>query len=94
MNILSVRLDKKELKHIRALAKREKTDQSQAARELINEGWKFYLLHQYKEGRMSLGVLAKDLEMSLSETIDFLADSGISSSVEYDDYLQGLDVLR
>lgn len=94
MNVLSVRLDKEELGHIRALAKRESLDQSQVARELINQGWKFYLLCRYKEGKLSLGSLAKELDMPLSLTIDFLEKLGISAPLEYEDYLQGLDVLK
>lgn len=93
MNVLSVRLGKEELRHIRVLAKRESVDQSQIARELINRGWKFYLLCRYKEGELSLGSLAKELDMPLSLTIDFLEELGIPAPLEYEDYLQGLGVL-
>lgn len=94
MNVLSIRLGEEELKHIKALAEEEHADQSQAARELIREGWKFHLLCMYKDGRISLGSLAKELKMPLSATIDFLGKMGIPTPLEYEDYLHGLHLLK
>jgi hypothetical protein len=94
MNVLSIRVSEEELRHIKALAKKEKTDRSQVARELISEGWKFYLLRMYKEGKLSLGSLAKELKMPISSTIDFLGELGIPAPLEYEDYLQGLGLLK
>lgn len=94
MNVLSIRLGEEELRQIRVLAKEENADQSQAARELIREGWKFHLLCMYREGRLSLSSLAKELKMPLSSAIDFLGRLGILSPLEYDDYLQGLDLVK
>lgn len=94
MNVLSVRLGEEELRHIRTLAKEENADQSQIARELINDGWKFHILCMYKEGRLSLGSLARELKMPLSSAIDFLGELGIPAPLEFEDYLQGLDVLK
>lgn len=94
MNVLSIRLGEEELRHIKALAKEERVDQSQAARELIKEGWEFHLLRLYREGRLSLGSLSKELKMPLSSTMDFLGKLGIPAPLEYDDYLQGLDLLK
>ena len=94
MNVLSLRLGSEELKQIKILAKKEHRDQSQVVRTLINEGLKFHLLCMYKEGRLSLGSLAKELKMPLSATIDFLAQLGIPAPIEYEDYLQGLDLLK
>ena len=94
MNVLSIRLGEEELRQIRGLAKEGHADQSQAARELIREGWRFHLLRMYREGRLSLSSLSKELKMPLSLTIDFLAKLGIQSPLEYEDYLQGLDLLK
>lgn len=94
MNVLSIRLGEEELRQIRVLAKEGHADQSQAARELIREGWKFHLLCMYKEGSLSLSSLSKELKMSLSATIDFLGKLGVEAPLEYEDYLQGLDLLK
>lgn len=93
-NVLSVRLNDDELRQIRLLAKKEDLGQSQIARHLIVKGLEFCLLLMYKEGKLSLGSLAKDLKLSISQTLDFLESLGISSPLEYEDYLKGLELLR
>lgn len=93
MNVLSIRLGEEELRQIKTLAKEENEDRSHAARELIREGWKFHLLCKYKEGSLSLGSLARELKIPLSSTIDFLGKLGIQAPLEYEDYLQGMDLL-
>ncbi len=49
-----------------------------------------HTLMQYKQGLLSLGNTAGELHLSLSELLDLLADLGIPSPVQYDDYLEGL----
>jgi len=94
MNVLSIRLGKEEMGHIKMLAKEEHADQSHAARELIREGWKFHLICMYRDGKLSLSSLARGLKMPLSLAIDFLGKLGIQSPLEYEDYLQGLELLE
>jgi hypothetical protein len=38
--------------------------------------------------QLSLGTVAKRLEMPLADVIDLLAELGVRSPIEYDDYLQ------
>ena len=52
------------------------------------------MLKQYRDGRLSLGGLAKSLDLSVGETFDLLAESGIESPVTYEDYLKGFEVLQ
>ncbi|MFQ5790530.1 MAG: hypothetical protein ACE5JI_08660 [Acidobacteriota bacterium] len=87
-NVLSVRLDAEALRHLRELAKREKKELSTVARELIDQGWVFVTLREYREGKLSLGMAAKQLGMSLSGVIDLLSELGVRSPLEYDDYLK------
>ena len=87
--VMSVRLDAQELKRLRELAKREKKEVSTVARELMDQGWVFLLLREYREGKRSLGSLADAMDVSLSEAIDLLANLGVRSPLEYDDYLRG-----
>jgi DNA-binding IclR family transcriptional regulator len=49
----------------------------------------FVALREYKDGKLSLGSLAERLGVPLSDVIDLLADLGVRSPVEYDDYLKG-----
>jgi hypothetical protein len=52
------------------------------------------ILRRYREGRLSLGMLARELGRSISETLDLLTDFGIRAPTDYDDYLQGYTALR
>lgn len=88
--IVSFRFKPHELDHITKLSAAKRTDRTTAAKELIEYGWTYYVLKQYKEGRLSLGRTAKELHLTLSELIDVLADLGIKSPITYEDYLEGL----
>jgi predicted HTH domain antitoxin len=94
MSVISLRLKEKEFARLKELSKSEQKDKSTVARELMEYGWEFLMIKLYRNGKLSLGTLASKMGLSVSETIDLLADFGIESPVEYDDYLSGLDVLR
>ncbi len=88
-DVMSVRLDPEGLRRLKELARREKREMSAAAREHMDYAWRFHMLREYREGKRSLGSFAHELGMSLSEAIDLLADLGVRSPVEYDEYLRG-----
>lgn len=88
--IVSFRFRPHELGHINKLSFVKSTDKTSAARELIEYGWTFYILKQYKDGKMSFERSAKELHMPMSDFIDLLADIGIPSPITYEDYLEGL----
>ncbi len=52
------------------------------------------MLKHYKEGKPSPEGLAKKLDVSISEAIDLLAELGIESPIEFDDYLKGFSVFK
>ena len=91
---VSVRLEEKEIRFIEELSKKHNMDKSTAARELIEYGKIYLVLKLYKEGKMSLGNVAKELGLSVSETIDLLAEFGIKSPITYEDYLKGYKNLK
>lgn len=92
MGVISLRLENSELRRIDDLSSQEHKGRSTVARELIQQGLQFRMLKQYREGKLSLGSLAKNLDISVGEAIDILAEFGIESSVEYEDYLKAFDV--
>jgi len=94
MKVLSLRLSRKEIDRIKEIATKENKKKGEAARSLLYYGWFFFNLKRYKEGRISLETLAKELDLSVSETIDLLVEYGVPSSISYDDYLEGLETLR
>lgn len=93
MGVISLRLENSELRRIDDLSSQEHKGRSAVARELIRQGWQFQMLKQYRNGKLSLGGLAKSLDLSVSETIDLLAELGIESPIEYEDYLKGFEAL-
>lgn len=86
--VVSLRLDKREIQILNALEKTEK-DKSSAARELIKKGWILTILKLYRDGKISTGKAARELEMSISEFIDLLKELGIRSPIEYEDFIEG-----
>jgi predicted HTH domain antitoxin len=94
MSVISLRLKDRELKRINELSKMVHKDKSTVARELIEYGWEFLMIKLYREGKMSLGTLSSKLELSVSETIDLLAEFGVESPIDYEDYLKGFDVFK
>jgi predicted HTH domain antitoxin len=94
MPVMSVRLSGKEAKLILSLAREEEKEKSSEARELMMDGIKYKMLLAYKQGKASLGTLAKKLGMSLSEVLDLLGSLGIPAPINYDEYLQGLETAR
>lgn len=88
-DVISLRLKEHEKMHIRRLAQQMKKDKSTATRELIEYGWRYVILDAYKQGKISIGKASKELEISISEFIDLLADFGIRSPITYEEYLEG-----
>lgn len=67
------------------LAKEEAKERSPEARELMLDGIKFKMLLGYKQGKVSLGSLAKKLGVTLSDALDLLASPGIPAPTRYDE---------
>ena len=86
---VSVRLKEKEIRFIEDLSKKQNIDKSTAARELIEYGKIYLVLRLYKEGKISLEKTAKELDLSISETIDLLSEFGIKAPINFEDYLKG-----
>ena len=60
------------------------------SREQLKKKRKTNSIQQYKEGKLSLERTAKELQTSISELFDILAEFGIETPIEYEDYLEGL----
>ena len=89
MTVMSLRLSDRELRMVQSLSKTESKERSKVVRELLEEGWVFHMLQRYREGKLSLGRMARTLGKSLSETIDLLGEFGQPAPIDYEDYLQG-----
>jgi hypothetical protein len=93
-NVLSVRLGEKAMDRLRDRARKEGKELSAVARELINEGLVLASMREYREGKLSLGTLANRLGLSVSEALDALAELGVASPIEYEEYLEGNSTAR
>jgi predicted transcriptional regulator len=94
MTVISLRLKDKDYRRLDDMARRAGRDKSAVARDLLDQGLKFVAIKRYREGKLSLGSLAAELELSLGEAIDLLAEFGVESPLEYPDYLDGLKTLN
>lgn len=94
MSVMSLRLGKKEVDRISRLSKQKKEAKSEVVRGLLHDGWVFYWLKLYSEKKVSIGKMAEELDLSVNEVIDLLAEFGIESSILYDDYLLGFKSLK
>ena len=56
----------------------------------VHEDGKIYLaVKMYKEGKISIEKTAKELNLSISEAIDVMAEFGIKAPIDFEDYLKG-----
>ena|SRR3989338_8646446 len=86
---VSIRLKEKEIRFIEEVSKKQNVDKSTAARSLIEYGKIYLVIKLYKEGKISLEKAAKELELSISETMDLLSEFGIKAPITFDAYLKG-----
>lgn len=78
-------------------AKEEKTDRSNALKELIQLGREKILekraIELYREGRISVDKAAEMLSMNVSEVMKLFAGAGIKSEETLEEYRAGLKLL-
>ena len=94
MAVVSTRISEEQKQYIEKIVKKEGKKKGEVTRELIKYGFYYLMVRDYKEGRLSLGKLARELSLSLSETIDLLKDLGINAPIEFEDYLKGYETLQ
>ncbi len=91
---LSIRMDEENYAFLHKLAKEEREDLSKAVREVVYKGRVMLAIEKYKKGQASLGKAAELAGLSVGQMITLLAEYGVQSNLETEDYLQGLEHLR
>ena len=91
---MSIRMDEENYDFLNKLSKEERGDMSKAVRKLVNKGRIMLAVERYKEGKASLGFAAELADLTLGEMINTLAEYGVQSNFETEDYLKGLENLR
>ena len=91
---MSIRMDEENLKFLNKLSEEEAGDVSKAVRELVRKGRLMLAVERYKKGQASLGLAAELAGLTPGEMINTLAEYGVTSNLETEDYLKGLENLR
>lgn len=91
---VSIRMDEENYAFLHKLAEEEKEDLSKAMREVVYKGRVMLALEKYKIGQASLGKAAELAGLSVGQMITLLAEYGVPSNLETEDYRQGLEHLR
>jgi len=91
---MSIRIDEDDFEFLNRLSKEEKGDVSKAVRELVYKGRVMLAVERYKKEEISLGKAAELAGMPIGQMITTLAEFGVQSNLEKEDYLKGLENLR
>jgi len=87
---LSIRMDRENYEFLTEITKHERSDLSKAVRDLVSRGRVLLAVERYKKGDASLGKAAQMAGLSVGQMMTLLAEFGVESKIEKDDYLQGL----
>ena len=90
---MSIRMDRDNYEFLNAISKEEGSDLSKAVRDLVSRGRIFFAVERYKKGEASLGRAAELAGLPVGQMMTILAEFGIESRIEKEDYLQGLQNL-
>lgn len=87
---LSIRMDPENYEFLTEITEQERSDMSKAVRDLVTRGRVLLAVERYKKGDASLGKAAQLAGLSVGQMMTLLAEFGVESRIEKDDYLQGL----
>ncbi len=87
---MSIRMDRENYEFLTQITKEERSDLSKAVRDLVMRGRVLLAVERYKKGEASLGKAAQLAALSVGQMMTLLAEFGVESRIEKDDYLEGL----
>jgi predicted HTH domain antitoxin len=91
---MSVRMDRDNYDFLREITKEEGSDLSKAVRDMVTRGRILLAVERYKKGEASLGRASELAGVPLGQMMTILAEFGVESKLEKEDYLQGLKNLQ
>lgn len=91
---MSIRMDRDNYEFLSEIAKEERSDLSKAVRDMVTRGRILFAVERYKKGEASLGKAAELAGLPLGQMMTILAEFGVESRLEKEDYLQGLQNLQ
>jgi len=87
---MSIRMDRENYEFLTEISKEERSDLSKAVRDLVVRGRVPLAVERYKKGNASLGKAAQLAGLSVGQMMTLLAEFGVESRMEKDDYFEGL----
>jgi predicted HTH domain antitoxin len=87
-------MDEENYQFLRRLSKDEKEDLSAAVRELVDKGRIMLAVERYRQRKASLARAAELAGVPIGDMIEILAEYGVESNLEAEDYRRGLEHLR
>ena len=90
---MSIRMDRENFEFLSKLTRLERSDLSKTVRDLVTRGRVLMAVEKYRNGEVSLGKAAEIAGSSVGQIMKTLADFGVESNIEKDDYVQGLNNL-
>jgi predicted HTH domain antitoxin len=91
---MSIRMDRDNYEFLSEITKEERSDLSKAVRDMVTRGRILLAVERYKKGEASLGKAAELAGLPLGQMMTILAEFGVESRLEKEDYLQGLQNLQ
>jgi predicted HTH domain antitoxin len=86
---MSIRMDRDIYDFLREITKKERSDLSKTVRELVTRGRLLLAIERYQKGEASLGHAAELAGLPIGQMMTILAEFGVESRIEEEDYLQG-----
>jgi predicted HTH domain antitoxin len=91
---MSIRMDRDNYEFLSEITKEERSDLSKAVRDMVTRGRILLAVERYKKGEASLGKAAELAGLPLGQMMTILAEFGVQSRIEKEDYLHGLQNLQ
>jgi predicted HTH domain antitoxin len=91
---MSIRMDRENFEFLTELTKEQRSDLSKAVRDMVTRGRILLAVERYKKGEASLGRAADLAGVPVGQMMTILAEFGVDSRIEEEDYLQGVAALR
>ena len=87
---MSIRMDQNNYEFLTAMTKEEQRDLSKTVRSLVTRGRMLLAVEKYRNGEASLAKAAKVAGLPVGQMMDLLGQFGVRSTIDREDYRQGL----
>jgi predicted HTH domain antitoxin len=90
---MSIRMDPDNYEFLTSISKEGQSDLSKTVRDLVTRGRVLLAVEKYRDGEASLGKAAEIAGLPIGQMMDLLADFGVRSTVDPEDYRRSLSNL-